>query len=55
MTSPDLSHEELLSLVDDLLADAPTEARDIRDELFEICHQHRDARSTERPGERFDR
>jgi hypothetical protein len=48
------THEELLAELDAMLSEAPTEARDIRDELFDLVQQHRGDRATQRPGERED-
>ena len=47
-----MSHEELLSLIDELIASAPAEAAvdSIMGELALIALEHRDDRATERPG-----
>jgi len=49
--SPDLSHEELLSMIDELIRNAPAEAAvdSIMGELALIALEHRNDRPTERP------
>lgn len=48
--SPDVTHDDLLALVDELLTEVPTGAEDISAELLAIQSQHRGDRATERPG-----